>query len=263
MSLAHRMLAGAGRASVVAYRVPGQPVLSAVAHGLTRRGELVLAATVDPAIVPEDALVTGEPVDVRMDITKVAPEPDVRIVAASAHLLARLEWLDPLDAELLVGTGEVPELLAGVAAAPGGRLAVLDAPRVLLHDGSGVTPLDYGGILTHHLRGAGSGDLAQDVEAAGFDAVMDVDRLDLASVCDAAEQGWIPAHLLTQKPSAGGCAHTTGRDFVVDVDATGVTVLRYGARLTSVYFVPFSGERTAPADLGANLQHLLGARVAA
>ena len=39
-----------------------------------------------------------------------APLAGVRIVAATAHMLARLEWLDPLDAELLVGTGEVPEV---------------------------------------------------------------------------------------------------------------------------------------------------------
>ena len=261
VSLAHRMMSGAGQAAVVAYRMPGQPVLTSVAHGLTASGELLLAATVDPASVGPELLVTGESLDVRMDITKVAPEPGVRIVAATAHMLARLEWLDPLDAELLVGTGEVPELVAAVAAAPRGMLAVLDVERVLLHDGSGVTPIGYGALLEHH--GSGCAGTAQEIEAAGFDVVVDVDRLDLASVCDAAEQGWVPSHLLTRKPSEGGCAHTVERDFVVDVDLTGVTILRHGARLTSVYFVPFVSECTGAADLTDNLRELLGARVAA
>ncbi|MDV5998734.1 hypothetical protein IUU84_03920 [Kocuria rhizophila] len=264
VSLAHRMLSGAGEAQVVAYRVPGQPVLDSVAHGLTRSGELVLAVTVDPQEMDPAVLVTGEPVEVRMDVTKVAPEPDVRIVAASAHLLARLEWLDPLDAELLVGTGEIPELVAAVAGAPNGRLAVLEAERVVLHDGSGVTPVEHRELVVHHgTVGAAPGDACREVESTGLDAAMDVDRVDLAGLCDAAENGWIPAHLLTQKPSTGGCAHTVERDFIVDVDLTGITVLRHGARVTSVYFVPFERGRTSPEGLTASVSTLLGAGVAA
>lgn len=264
VSLAHRMLAGSGQASVVAYRLDEQPVLNSVAHGFTRRGELVVAAVVDPAEVGEELGVTGESLEVRVDITKVAPEPNVRIVAASAHLLASLEWLHPLDAELLAGTGELPEIVAAVAAAPNGRLGVLDVARVVLHDGAGVTPLTFGQLLDH--RHGAVGDPAEAVvntEAAGLDVVTGVDRTDLAVMCDAAEQGWMTAHILTQKPSLSGCAHTTNKDFVVDVDLTGVTVLRHGAQLTSVYFIPFEQGRTSPAELTSNLRTLLGAHAAA
>ena len=264
VSLAHRMLAGSGQASVVAYRLDEQPVLNSVAHGFTRGGELVVAAVVDPAEVGEELGVTGEPLEVRVDITKVAPEPNVRIVAASAHLLASLEWLHPLDAELLAGTGELPEIVAAVAAAPNGRLGVLDVARVVLHDGAGVTPLTFGQLLDH--RHGAVGDPAEAVvntEAAGLDVVTGVDRTDLAVMCDAAEQGWMTAHMLTQKPSLSGCAHTTNKDFVVDVDLTGVTVLRHAAQLTSVYFIPFEQGRTSPAELTNNIRTLLGAHAAA
>lgn len=263
MSLAHRMLSGAGQASVVAYRLDGQPTLASVAHGLTRRGELVVATTADSAEVGADALTPGEPMDVRVDITKVAPEPDVRIVAASMHLLAGLEWLHPLDAELLRGTGELPELVAAVAGAPGGRLAVLDAARVVLHDGAGATPLTLTRLQQHGRDSAVGSGQARELESAALDAVTGVDRLDLAALCDAAEQGWIPAHLLTRKPSLGGCRHTLERDFVVDVDRTGVTVLRHGAEETSVYFVPFDLRSSAPGGAAAHLRTLLGVRAAA
>ena len=264
VSLAHRMLAGAGQASVVAYRLDEQPVLNSVAHGFTRRGELVVAAIVDPQEVGEDLVVTGEPMDVRVDVTKVAPEPNVRIVAASAHLLAVLEWLHPLDAELLTGTGDVPELVAAVASAPHGRLGVLDVSRVVLHDGAGVTPLTFGQLLDHRHHGVGDApDAVADTESAGLDVVTGVDRADLAAMCDAAEQGWVPAYVLTQKPSLGGCSHTMNKDFVVDVDLTGVTVLRHGEQLTSVYFVPFQQGKTSLGELTSNLRSLFGAHAAA
>lgn len=263
VSLAHRMLSGAGQASVVAYRLEGRPALASVAHGLTRHGELVVATTVGPAEVGAEVLVPGEPMDVRVDITKVAPEPDVRIVAASMHLLASLEWLHPLDAELLRGTGELPDLVAAVAGAPGGRLAVLDTARVVLHDGTGATPLAFAHLQQHGRDGAVAPGQMQELESAALDAVTDVDRLDLAALCDAAERGWIPAHLLTRKPSLGGCQHTLSRDFVVDVDRTGVTVLRHGAEETSVYFVPFDLRRSASGGAAAHLRTLLGVRAAA
>ena len=46
VSLAHRMLAGAGRAALVAYGLEGQPTLDALAHGMTGSGDLMVATTV-------------------------------------------------------------------------------------------------------------------------------------------------------------------------------------------------------------------------
>ena len=260
VSLAHRMLAGAGRANVVAYRLEGQPTLPCLAHGFMPNGRMVMAAAPHPdvaALTP-----AGQTVDVRVDIAKFAPDPSVRIVAASAHFLAGLEWLTPGETDELLMTGELPELVAAVADTASGRLAIVSTARVVVHDGSGATPLSVDQVRAFG-RELGDSIAAVNTEAVALDAAVSVDPIDLAGMCDAAENGWIPAHLLTRKPSSGGCAHTRNRDFVVDVDLTGVTVLREGSTATSVYFVPFHRPTSSAQDLADNLASLLGTPAAA
>lgn len=260
VSLAHRMLAGAGRANVVAYRLEGQPTLPCLAHGFMPDGRLVMAAAPHPdavALTP-----AGRTVDVRVDIAKFAPDPSVRIVAASAHFLAGLEWLTPGETDELLTAGELPDLVAAVADTASGRLAIVSTSRVVVHDGSGATPLSLDQVWAFG-RELGASVDAVDTEAVALDAAVSADPFDLAGMCDAAENGWIPAHLLTRKPSGGGCAHTRNRDFVVDVDRTGVTVLREGSTATSVYFVPFDRPTSSARDLADNLSTLLGIPAAA
>lgn len=260
VSLAHRMLAGAGRANVVAYRLEGQPTLPCLAHGFMPDGRLVMAAAPHPDAVALSP--AGQTVDVRVDIAKFAPDPSVRIVAASAHFLAGLEWLTPGETDELLTAGELPDLVAAVADTASGRLAIVSTSRVVVHDGSGATPLSLDQVWAFG-RELGASVDAVDTEAVALDAAVSVDPFDLAGMCDAAENGWIPAHLLTRKPSGGGCAHTRNRDFVVDVDRTGVTVLREGSTATSVYFVPFDRPTSSARDLADNLSSLLGIPAAA
>ena len=259
VSLAHRMLAGAGRANVVAYRLEGQPTLPCLAHGFMPDGRMVMAAAPRPdvaALTP-----AGETVDVRVDIAKFAPDPSVRIVAASAHFLAGLEWLTPGETDELLTAGVLPDLVAAVADTAYGRLAIVSTARVVVHDGSGATPLSVDQVWAFGRELEESA--AVNTEAVALDTAVSVDPFDLAGMCDAVENGWIPAHLLTRKPSSGGCDHTRNRDFVVDVDLTGVTVLREGSSAISVYFVPFERPTSSARALADNLASLLGTPAAA
>lgn len=256
VSLAHRMLTGAGNASVVAYRVAGQPVLDALAHGMTDRGEILVAGVPSGEPAQDELMRAGRALRIRMDISKLAPEPRVTILAASAHMLGILHWLDgPAAAEVLSGA-VVSETVRAVAESPRGVLGVVRVERVVLHDGAGVTGIDHEQLSAH--RPAAPLD---ELEAVGLDVALGVDPTDLAALGDAVSQGWVPAHLLSEKPTAGGCSHTTHQDYVVDVDTAGLTVLRNGAQRTRVYFIPF--EPAAGDDVAERVDALFGTRVCA
>lgn len=262
VSLAHRMLAGAGRAALVAYGLEGQPTLDALAHGMTRSGDLMVATTVFSGSSDAVLLNPGTRMDVRMDITKLSPEPRVEILTASAHMLGELEWLDADRAAEVLTCEFVPEMVRAVAESPFGMLGVVRVSRVLLHDGVGATAIPFAHLIERHgdVALAGSGD----VESIGLDVASSLDSVDLASLCDAISHGWVEARVLSEKPSAGGCSHTKNREFVVDVDVTGLTVMRHGAERTHVFFVPFEQDSLVECGgLMARVESLFGARVGA
>lgn len=260
VSLAHRMLAGAGRAALVAYGLEGQPTLDAIAHGLSDRGDLLVATTAFSGTDQAGLLTPGSRTNVRMDITKLSPEPRVEILTASAHMLGELEWLDAERASDLLTSGSAPDLVRMVAEAPFGMLGVVRVSRVLLHDGVGATAIPFTGLLDRHVDVA----LTElgDIESIGLDVASRLDSIDLASLCDAISNGWVEARVLSEKPASGGCSHTRNREFVVDVDVTGLTVMRNGAEKTHVYFVPFD-RRSVVAAGGVlpRVEALFGARV--
>lgn len=262
VSLAHRMLAGAGRAALVAYGLEGQPTLDALAHGMTGSGDLMVATTVFSGSDDAVLLNPGTSMDVRMDITKLSPEPRVEILTASAHMLGQLEWLDTERASDLLEYEDVPEMVKAVAKSPFGMLGIVRVSRVLLHDGVGATAISFAHLVERNddvaLAGLG------DIETVGLDVASSLDSVDLASLCDAVSNGWVEARVLSEKPSVGGCSHTKNREFVVDVDVTGLTVMRNGAERTRVFFVPF--DRKSVVECGglfARVESLLGTRVGA
>lgn len=256
VSLAYRMLTGAGNASVVAYRVAGQPVLDALAHGMTDRGEILVAGVPSGDPAQDELMLPGRVLKIRMDISKLAPEPRVTILAASAHMLGTLQWLDGPRAAEVLSDAVVSDTVRAVAESPRGVLGIVRVERVVLHDGAGVTGIDHERLAAH--RPAAPVD---ELEAVGLDVALGVDPTDLAALCDAVSQGWVPAHMLSEKPAAGGCSHTINRDYVVDVDTAGLTVLRNGAERTSVYFIPFGS--AAGDDVAARIDALFGTRVSA
>ena len=83
-------------------------------------------------------------------MTLEAAEPGLRITTATAHLLGALRWLGRAEAGLVLAggsaachcpiTGENPLVgLADLARAPGGRLGVIEAERIMVHDAMGVS----------------------------------------------------------------------------------------------------------------------------
>lgn len=262
VSLAHRMLAGAGRAALVAYGLEGQPTLDALAHGMTGSGDLMVATTVFSGSDDAVLLNPGTSMDVRMDITKLSPEPRVEILTASAHMLGQLEWLDTERASDVLEYEDVPEMVKAVAKSPFGMLGIVRVSRVLLHDGVGATAISFAHLVERNddvaLAGLG------DIETVGLDVASSLDSVDLASLCDAVSNGWVEARVLSEKPSVGGCSHTKNREFVVDVDVTGLTVMRNGAERTRVFFVPFDRESVVECGgLFARVESLLRTRVGA
>ncbi|WP_293696259.1 hypothetical protein [uncultured Agrococcus sp.] len=257
--IAQQLLSGGGAGSVTAYRLEGQPTLDAIAHGVASDGSLVIAAIVErdtPVIAPA-------PVDVRLDVTKEAPELDVRIVAASAHLLGTLRWLPPLDASDAAAVDRFPEHIAEIAMAPGGRVAVLHATSALVHESAGVTRVS----VQRACEGvrAASHDRTLEQAQAMLDLARATDRDQLSLIADGVIGGYRRGRVLTEKPTAGVCTAALGKTFVIDVDAHGLTLMHIGEQQTTVVLALFGAEAleqeqgTTVERCRANLGRLLAA----
>lgn len=250
-SLAHRMLSGAGRASLVAYNLSPGVEASALCHGLSKDGELMVACVADDQ-VPVTAW-GSVPLRVRLDIIKEAPEWSVRITSCAVHLLGVLEWL-PEDVKdgYLADAGLHPRMVE-LASVPGGRLGIVRTERVLLHDSSGVTPLAFDELV--ELGGAGVArrqnrfpDLDQ--EWAARELLGRLSPADTADLLAAADSGWDAAIPLSDGDT-GGCGHLDGQVFCVDIDRTGLTLMGVESGLTAVTMFAFD----QPADSIEELTH--------
>lgn len=237
-SMAHRLLSGVGVATAVAYRHDPEHTVDVLAHGLTDDGDLVVALRADA--LPEGVLdarggSTG-PTHVRLDVRREATEARVRIVAATVHLLGRVEWLEDHVSRVAAASGFLPADVALVAGAPGVLLGRVRSERVLLHDASGVTPFPYAELVSRETAGAFPTTLE---ELDAQEAVSSLPAEELHALCDAVCDERLTGCVLSQRPSRGACDSTLGRVFCVDVDAVGVNLMRVAADTTSVVFVHF------------------------
>lgn len=247
-SLARRLLSGAGRASLLAYDLAPATEAGALAHGLSRNGELMVACIADdeiPATTWERS-----PLRVRFDIVKEAPEWSARITACALHLLGMLEWLtaEARDQQLADG---VPPGLAELASAPGGRLGIVRTDRVLVHDCAGVTPLAYEELADEPPAFPSAEGEWEAREVVGRLATEELDEL-----LSAAASGWDAAAVLMGS-STGGCPHLGRQVFCVDIDRTGLTLME--AQPGSAAVVVFAFERPADSieELADGLHQLL------
>lgn len=247
VSLARRLLAGAGRVSLVAYDLASVEACALI-HGLSREGELLVAGIAD-----EDVPATTwdrTPLRVRLDIVKEAPEWTVRITACALHLLGTLEWLsdEARDEYLIDG---VSPAMAEIASAPGGRLGVVRTDRVLLHDCSGVTPLLFEELSDESAAFPGAAS-----EWAARDLVAQLSPTELDDLMQAAAAGWDGTAVLAGS-STGSCAHVGRQVFCVDIDRTGLTLMEVAPGFTAVVVFGFEQPVDSTEELAEGLHQLL------
>lgn len=247
--VAARLLMGSGSASMTAFRLSGQPVLGSLAHGVASDGSLVVA-TVRPGALAahapqraDDEIFTSGRLQVRLDTTLEAPEAATRIVAASAHMLGALRWLDIAEGRDDAIVQRLPEHVADLALAPGGRLGVVHATSVLIHEAAGVTRLSVPELL----QGIRGGSAPESAVRSGemLDFSMSLSRDQLSLLADAVVGGYRSGYVLTEKASVQGCSALAGRAFVVDVDEVGLTIMHVGQKTTTVVLALFDADASS------------------
>lgn len=238
LSLAERLLAGAGVATLHAYRL--HVTLDSLAHGI-QDGMLLVSCQLD-----DDHPVLAEATEIRLDITLQAAHADVPITSASAHLLGLVSWLDERETRQLRAKG-LPGLLDVPLNSPTGRLGMISASRLLLHDFTGTTAIELGQYLSTPAPFVDAWE-AHDVVAALSDE-------QLRDICWATMTGTIPGefHSHSAPPM---CTHTIGRAFILDVDRHGITVMLTGAEEIIAVFAQFASPASTLLDLSWSVSRL-------
>lgn len=239
-SAAAKLLAGAGSASLTAFKLEEQPVLGAITHGVTSDGTLVVAA-VDHS---GGAVFGSAPQQVRMDIVLEAPEISTRIVAATLHMLGTLRWMSAGWERDAATIERLPEHVAELALAPGGRLGVVHATSLLIHEAAGVTRLSA--VTAVGAAALRSEEASFSCSAEMFDLAMSLNRDQLSMLASAIIDGYGDGYILCEKTTASVCGGLLGQTFVVDVDQDGITLIHVGHKQTTVVFALFGAE--APVD---------------
>ncbi len=261
-SCAHRLLNGAGQAMLVAYREEPAINLTAVAHGIAADGSLVVAAA-DPTLIEVLASRDVDAMDVRVSIEKESPDPTVEIVASAVHFLGTARWLPLEETTEAVAAGALPDRVAAIASAPGGCLAVVSMERVLLHDAAGVTPVSWEEVCRQgceaEAEAAGGGDLFAD----SFGELLGLDVLSSFG-CDAVNElfgavmlGIVPGALLARQPVRISCEHVQTAVLCVDIDRTGLTLMRVSRDEAVTAFVPFAAPVVGGGELAREIGRLI------
>lgn len=224
-SLALRLLSGAGVPSLFGYAPGPSGGCETLWHGLSSRGELLVAA-VDTFDSPITAAPELEPINVRLDVVKESPEWAARITACALHLLGTLEWLPQDVAAAHLAEVDVNPLVVEAAAMPGGRLGVIHTDRVVLHDSAGVTPMPFADVVASAAP-AGIFPAPAD-ELAAREEMGSLSQADLTALFVLANDDWDAALPLTAQPVTT-CPTLHGRVLCVDVDRTGLTLMQVDA----------------------------------
>ncbi|MDO5670238.1 MAG: hypothetical protein Q4G50_09560 [Corynebacterium sp.] len=211
-NLARRILTGAGALTLVPYRVDPLLHVEVLAHGVDALGRLLV-------IVPaSDAALMGAS-EVRVDGVKKALEFDADITVASLHALAQLTWLPVEEGSEVLGLTLGPHLALGH----------LETESVLVHGPNGVTRTSPQQLLAH--------DRPHELTSRELDARDEVTRLSdsqLSTLHSNALVGMGPGMLLSERDLAG-CTPSGDRLWIVDVDHSGIVLLKLvDARLTTV-----------------------------
>ena len=261
-SCAHRLLNGAGQAMLVAYREEPAINLTAVAHGIAADGSLVVAAA-EPMLIEVLASRDVGAMDVRVSIEKESPDPTVEIVASAVHFLGTARWLSLEEATEAVAGGALPDGVGAIASAPGGCLAVVSMERVLLHDAAGVTPVSWEEVCRQgceaEAEAAGGGDLFTDSfgELLGLDVLSSFGCDSVNELFGAVMLGIVPGALLARQPVRISCEHVQTAVLCVDIDRTGLTLMRVSRDEAVTAFVPFAAPVVGGGELAREIGRLI------
>ncbi|GAB3814157.1 hypothetical protein GCM10028820_09650 [Tessaracoccus terricola] len=249
VSVASRLLGGSGRAELFVFRAEPQYSIEVLAHGTLPDGTFVVAAAGGGHDAGGD-----EALDVRLDVEKDAPEPALRIRAATMHALGRLRWVDEEYLARPEVSGHLPGMVAALAGKPGVRIGAVDVVRVLLHDCAGIIPLTW-----RELREEGlSAPFPQFMdELSGAEAVSALTAAQWVEIIQSVLTGRIPGEELTRWDLPTVCSHTIGTVRCVDVDSTGVTVMHFTAMEATTVYVPFPEPVRDVAGVRTGLEALL------
>lgn len=251
-------MSGAGCVSLLAYRLSPDEFCSSAAHGLTQSGQFIIAAHADSRD-PITSAPAGRPIDVRVDLLKESPEPAVRLVAATVHLLGQLTWLDPDETFLMLVEGALPPQVAEIAENDAGRVGVIQTDRVVLRDSLGVTPIDFSSLVRADRRPRMTDAAYPNAEDEwdAYDLVASVDEAFLRQICCAVDEAAIAGTICWRKPTTIACEHTLGRVFLADVDRTGVTLMSVEPDKTLTAFAAFRHTATTLDDLAVQMSCLI------
>lgn len=263
LSTAYRLLTGLGTSVLVAYREVPLRSFSAVVHGVTRSGDVVVAISAHDPLAHK--LDSSDPVSIRLSIDKAAPNVVLNVVAASLHLLGQAQWLDPEEQHELLASGELSERVAEVARA--GYLARISFDRVLLHDACGVTPIDAAELLAEHERCLRHQEEAffcslerdlfsnPELELTAVDVVDDSSLMDAAALFDGLMLGALEGAFIARQDVVNVCAHSLGV-ICLDVDRTGMTLMCVDHVEAVTAFIPFAKRVSTRSELVSEIADL-------
>ena len=249
-SLAGRMLEGGAACTLVAWRIGSQ--YDFVAHGLTARGDIVVAVRPD-----EDCLLSTLPAGVgtvvRMDLIRHSRDVMLSVIAASAHLLGELVLLPGAAVARLLSDDQLPERIAELARISGTRIGLVVTDRILVHDHGGVTPIPWEDLAETHLERSGA--WYDDFEA--HDVVASRGCAALRQVCRAVIEGRLPGQASLRPSVPGLCGHVLDKVFCIDVDRFGVTLMHVEEHETATVFAGFEDRPTTLSALTAQVARLV------
>ncbi|KUG52425.1 hypothetical protein AVL62_13900 [Serinicoccus chungangensis] len=242
-STAARLVHGAGRATVVAYRDDPDRSLHVLAHGLT-------AADVPVVALPADSLDPSRSCrEVRLRIDRHGADPRTRVSVASLHALAHLRIMDEGETRAMSSLGLLPPEVDWPATS-GAQVALLCLDRLLLHDQAGVTPMAFAEVVDPPCFPARAQewlcrDAVEELGAGRIGQILD------EVVCGSREGLVGPGH-----PTPPSMSPVVGQRVLADVDSTGCTWLEVGTASTRTVFVPFDASVRCLEDLQAALGSL-------
>lgn len=252
MNLALRLLDGIGSASVHAYHDQPMHPMTLVSHGRTTTGEFVVSTLVDESM-PVGAQPAGQPFPVRVEIVREAPAPHLRLVSGSIHMLGTMTWLDEIETARLIAEGAIPEHVAFLASAAGGRLGFVNSRRAVVNSDTGITAfqidvLGESGIVPFPGR---KDDLAC------YDTVESLSEDNLSMICEAARTKQIDGVVQFHPEFDKSCPHLYDTVVCVDADPHGLSLIQFRENGSFQAFVPFDVPVSTITELREQLDLLL------